>query len=181
MKATDERLLIEIFKQDSHAALKRIVEEYQDRIFNLCTYMLHNREDAQEAAQDVFIKAYRSFKDFTPEASLYTWLYRIGINTCIDYKRKYQVNFMDDDEATTKVASPEPSPEKVSQLKEVTAVVQKALESLTPDFRAIIVLKEMEGLSYEEIAEALQISIGTVKSRLSRAREELRSALRDKL
>jgi RNA polymerase sigma-70 factor (ECF subfamily) len=181
VKTFDEQHLIELLKQDPHTAFKRIIEEYQDRIFNLCIYMLHSREDAQEAAQDVFIKAYRSFKNFTPRASLYTWLYRISINTCIDYKRRHQEDFVADDEATTKIASPEPSPEKLSESKEATTVVQKALESMTPDFKAVFVLREMEGLSYEEIAEVLQISIGTVKSRISRARDELRQLLRDKL
>lgn len=180
MKIPDDRRLIELFKQDPDAAFKSIIKEYQDRIFNLCIYMLHSREDAQEAAQDVFTKAYRSFKDFIPRATLYTWLYRISMNTCIGYKRKRQESFVEDDEAISAVASPEPSPEKISESREVAAVVHKALESLTPDFRATIVLKEMEGLSYEEIAEVLQISIGTVKSRISRAREELRKILRDK-
>jgi RNA polymerase sigma-70 factor (ECF subfamily) len=181
MKTLDDRHLIELFKRDPDTAFKRIVEEYQDRIFNLCVFMLHSKEDAQEAAQDAFIKAYRSFEKFTPQASLYTWLYRISINTCIDYTRKYRARFINDEDAIAEIASPEPSPEKVSQSREVTAVIRKALESLTPDFRAIIVLKEMEGLSYEEISEVLQISIGTVKSRISRARDELRQLLRDKL
>jgi len=176
MKTPDDRHLIELFKRDPDAAFKRIVEEYQDRIFNLCVFMLHSREDAQEAAQDAFIKAYRSLKDFTPHASLYTWLYRIGINTCIDYKRKYRMSFMKDEDAIIEIASSDPSPEALSESREVTAVVHKALESLTPDFRAVIVLKEME-----EISKVLQISIGTVKSRISRARNELRQLLRGKL
>jgi RNA polymerase sigma-70 factor, ECF subfamily len=181
MMTPDDRHLIELFKQDPHKAFKWIIEEYQDRIFNLCVYMLRSREDAQEAAQDVFIKAYRSFNNFTPRASLYTWLYRISVNTCIDYKRKYRANFVEDEDAIVQIASSEPSPEKLSESREVTAVIEKVLESLTPDFRAIIVLKEMEGLSYEEIAEVLQITIGTVKSRISRAREELRQLITDKL
>jgi len=181
MKTYDDTYLIELFKQDSEKAFRRILDKYQDRIFNLCVYMLRSREDAQEAAQDAFIKAYRGLKDFTPRASLYTWLYRISINTCIDYTRKYRVSFVDDEDAIVEIASPEPSPEALSQSREVTAIVQKALESLTPDFRAIIVLREMEELSYDEIAEVLQVSIGTVKSRISRAREELRQHLRNKL
>jgi RNA polymerase sigma-70 factor (ECF subfamily) len=181
MKTPDDRHLIDLFKRDPDTAFKRIVEEYQDRIFNLCVFMLHSREDAQEAAQDTFIKAYRSLEKFTPQASLYTWLYRISINTCIDYTRKYRARFINDEDVIAEIASPEPSPEKVSQSREVTAVIRKALESLAPDFRAIIVLKELEGLSYEEISEVLQISMGTVKSRISRARDALRQLLSDKL
>ncbi len=181
MKTIGDVHVIELFKQDPETAFKRIVEEYQDRIFNLCVYMLRSREDAQDAAQDVFVNAYRSFKNFTPHASLYTWLYRIALNTCIDYKRKSQRLLVEDEASIFEIASQGPSPEKVCESKEVRAVIKETLESLTPDFRAVIVLREIEGLSYEEISEVLQISIGTVKSRISRARDELRQLLRDKL
>jgi RNA polymerase sigma-70 factor (ECF subfamily) len=181
VKTTGDVHLIELYKQDPEKAFRRILEKYQDRIFNLCVYMLRSREDAQDAAQDVFVNAYRSFKNFTPRASLYTWLYRIAVNTCIDYKRKSQRLLLNDEATIIEIAAPGPSPEKVCESKEVTAVIQEALEALTPDFRAVIVLREIEGLSYEEIAEVLQISMGTVKSRISRAREELREHLRNKL
>lgn len=181
MKTSDDQHLIDLFKRDPRSAFKRILEEYQDRIFNLCVYMLGGREDSQDAAQDTFIKAFRSFKSFTPQASIYTWMYRIAVNTCIDHKRKSREILIDDETSMIEIASLNPSPEKVSQSREITAIVQKTLASLTPDFRAIIVLKEMEGLSYEEISEVLQISIGTVKSRISRARDELRERLRKKL
>jgi RNA polymerase sigma-70 factor, ECF subfamily len=180
-KELDDARLIELFKGDPRAAFKEIVKTYQDRIFNLCVYMLHSRDDAQDAAQDAFVKAYRSFGSFTPKASLYTWLYRIAVNTCIDYKRKSREVLADDETVILQVASQEPSPERLCESKEITGVIQKALESLNADFRAVIVLKEMEELSYEEIAQVLQISIGTVKSRLSRAREELRGLVRGKL
>lgn len=181
MKNPDDAHLIELFKRDPKAAFKRIVAEYQDRIFNLCMFMLREKEDAQEAAQDVFVKAYRNFGDFTPRASLFTWLYRIAVNSCIDYRRKSQRMHSQGEASIDEIASCDPSPETICESKEVASLIREALATLTPGIRAAILLREVEGLSYEEIAEVLQISIGTVKSRISRAREELRKSLRKKL
>ena len=181
MKNSEDINLIALFRQDPEKTFRGILDAYQDRIFNLCAYMLNSREDAQDAAQDVFVKAYRSFKNFTPQASLYTWLYRIAVNTCIDYKRKSRGHLMDDEASITEIASPAPSPEKVYASKEIAGLIREALELLTPEFRAIIVLKEIEDLSYEEVAEVLRISLGTVKSRISRAREALRKSLCNRL
>ena len=181
MNIPDDRHLIEQFNRDPKPAFKRIVEKYQDRIFNLCVYMLQHKEDAQDAAQDVFLKAFRSLGSFKREASLYTWLYRIGVNTCLDYKKKSRPELLEDDSFVDELPSAEPSPEQLYQSKEIGQAIQSALQKLPDSLRATIVLKEMEELSYEEIAETLQISIGTVKSRISRAREELRGLLQNKV
>ena len=157
------------------------MEKYQDRIFNLCVYMLQNREDAQDTAQDVFMKAYRGLANFKQESSLYTWLYRIAVNTCLDRKEKPQLEPLDDESFIAELPSTEPSPEQLYESKEASRIVQAALQKLPDSLRAVIVLKEMEELSYEEIAETLQIPLGTVKSRISRAREELRSLLQKRL
>ena len=85
---SDESSLVDRFKNDEKAAFEELVLKYQDRIYNLCRYMLGNTSDAEDAAQDTFLKAYQKLKDFKPEASLYTWLYRIAVNTCLDYKKK---------------------------------------------------------------------------------------------
>lgn len=181
MKTFDEQHLIELFKQDPHTAFKRIIEEYQDRIFNLCIYMLHSKEDAQDAAQEAFIKAYRSFEKFTPQASIYTWLYRVAVNTCLDYRRKPQRLLVDSEVSITEIPAPEPSPERIYESKEASRLIQMALERLSPEFKTVIILREIEDFSYEDIAEVLQISLGTVKSKISRARDELRQLLREKL
>jgi RNA polymerase sigma-70 factor (ECF subfamily) len=181
MHIPDDTPLIELFNQDPKLAFKGIVEKYQDRIFNLCVYMLQHKEDAQDAAQDVFLKAFRSLGSFKQDASLYTWLYRIGVNTCLDYKKKSRPESLEDDSFVEDLPSAAPSPEQHYQSKEIGQAIQKALQKLPADLRATIILKEMEELSYEEIAETLRISIGTVKSRISRAREELRRLLQNKL
>ena len=181
MNSPDENLLLKPFKDGDHSTFERIVQTYQDRIYNLCRYLLGNPQDAEDAAQEVFIKAFRKLKDFQPEASLYTWLYRIGVNTCLDHKRKSRPEPFKNESLAEALSSTEPSPEGRYQSKEIGRAIQSALAQLSKNSRTIIVLKEIEGLSYEEIAEVMDTSVGTVKSRLSRTREELRSLLQKKV
>jgi RNA polymerase sigma-70 factor, ECF subfamily len=176
----DDFQLIQRFKEGHQSVFEDIVLKYQDRIYNLCRYLLKSPQDAEDAAQEVFIKAFRKLKDFKPESSLYTWLYRIGLNTCLDHKRKSRPEPLKDEFLTEGLLCAEPSPERRYQSKEIGQAIQSALNQLPKNSRAVIVLKEIEGLSYDEIAEVLHTSIGTVKSRISRAREELRRLLRKK-
>jgi RNA polymerase sigma-70 factor (ECF subfamily) len=169
--------LIERFKKGDPSAFEAIVRKYQDRIYNLCRYMLQDPEDAQDAAQDVFLKAYRGLKDFRPDSSLYTWIYRIGVTTCLDYRRKSRREVLRREPLTEDLPSDEPASEQLYQSREIPDSIQLALQKLPEKLRAAIVLREIEELSYEEIAEVLHTSAGTVKSRISRAREQLRSLL----
>ena len=180
----DDLNIINRFKNGDVLAFEDVVMKYRDRIYNLCSYMLGNVQDAEDAAQDTFLKAYRSLNDFKPKASLYTWLYRIAVNTCIDHKRRpfFESIFRRSDtgeEMVIEHPSTSPSPEKVYDSKQIQDALQEALRKLSPKMRAVIVLKELEGLSYEEIADTLDISIGTVKSRISRARDDLKVSLKD--
>jgi RNA polymerase sigma-70 factor (ECF subfamily) len=177
---TDDTSVIRRFLQGDIFAFSDIVRDYQDRVYTLCVYMLRDTRDAQEAAQDVFIKAYRALPDFEPRSSLYTWLYSIAARTCLDYRRKafrMSVNQPLPDD----LSSPGPSPEKEYQSKETAQTLQQALQRLPEKLRVVVVLREIEELSYEEIAKVLNVSSGTVKSRISRAREELRRLLLKKL
>jgi len=174
---------IDRFKNGDSSAFEDIVLKYQDKIYNLCRHMLGNAHDAEDAAQDVFLKAYQSLPKFQPDASLYTWLYRIATNTCIDYKRKpvFESLFGGSQEGERLVhdrASEAPSPEKLYQSKQIDQALQESLAKLSPKLRAIIILKEIEELSYEEISDTLEISMGTVKSRIARAREELQKLMK---
>ncbi len=183
MKYADDLLLINRFKIGDTSAFSDIVFKYQDKVYNLCRHMLRNADAAEDAAQDVFLKAYQALPRFQPEASLYTWLYRIATNTCIDYKKKpiFESLFGDSGEGESLIhdsASGAPSPEKLYQAKQIDQALQEGLGKLSPKLRAIIILKEIEELSYEEIADTLEISIGTVKSRIARAREELQKIMR---
>jgi len=181
MAFADDGDLINRFKGGELSAFEDVVRKYQDRVYNLCRYMIQDAHDAQDAAQDVFLKAYRNLKTFKPDASLYTWLYRIAVNTCLDYKKKSRPEQAEDESVIDDLTSTEPSPEQRYQSKEIGQAIQLALQKLPESLRAAIVLKEIEDLSYEEIAEVLHTSIGTVKSRVSRAREELRRLLRKKV
>jgi len=181
---TDDLDLINRFKDGDTSAFEEIVFKYQDRIYNLCRHMLQNAHDAEDAAQDVFVKAYQNLNRFKPEASLLTWLYRIAINTCIDYRRKpffeslFKTSKEGDVFAVDQLAD-SPSPERLYESKQISHAIQLALGRLSEKLRTVIVLKEIEGLSYEEIAAILKVSIGTVKSRISRAREELKMLLKE--
>ena len=179
----EDKSIIKKHTNGDPTAFEDLVLAYQDKIYNLCRYMLGNAHDAEDAAQDTFLKAYQALPKFRPEASLYTWLYRIATNTCIDYKRKpvFESLFGASEEGERLIhdrASDAPSPERLYQSKQMDHALQEGLGKLSPKLRAIIVLKEIEELSYEEIAETLDISLGTVKSRISRAREELQESLK---
>jgi RNA polymerase sigma-70 factor (ECF subfamily) len=179
----DDLRLIDRFKAGDISAFEEILLRHQDKIYNLCRRMLGNTHDAEDAAQDVFLKAYQNLDKFEPEASLHTWLYRIAVNTCIDYKRR---PFFDSlfkssragDEFVEDRPVDSPSPERLYESKQIRKAIQLALGRVSQKLRIVIILKEVENLSYEEISEVLDVSIGTVKSRISRAREELKALLK---
>jgi len=176
--------IIDRFKKGDEAAFEELILKYQDRIYNLCRHMLGNTHNAEDAAQDTFVKAYRNLKNFKPESSLYTWLYRIAVNTCLDYKKRpfFESLFRKSDKGDEFVSEPSshwPSPERLYESKQIGLALHRSIRKLSPKLRTAIILKEIEGLSYEEIADILEVSIGTVKSRISRAREELKVLLKD--
>jgi RNA polymerase sigma-70 factor (ECF subfamily) len=179
MKSTDDSDLIGRFKKGDPSAFEAVVRKYQDRVYNLCRYMLRDPRDAQDAAQDAFLKAYKALKDFRPDSSLYRWIYRIAVTTCLDYRRKSRREVLSRSEPLSEdLSSDEPIPEQHCQSGEIPDSLQLALQKLPEKLRATIVLREIENLSYEEIAEVLHTSSGTVKSRISRAREQLRHLLK---
>jgi len=182
MHKTDDLDLINRFKDGDASAFDEIIFKYQNKIYNLCRHMLGNAHDAEDAAQDVFLKAYQNLNKFKPDSSLHTWLHRIAVNTCIDYRRKplFESLFKTSKEGDVFAVdqlSDSPSPERLYESKQISNAIQLAPNRLSEKLRTVIVLREIEGLSYEEIAEILEVSIGTVKSRISRAREELKELL----
>jgi RNA polymerase sigma-70 factor (ECF subfamily) len=178
MTPTNESDVIERFKKGDSSVFEVIVRRHQDRIHNLCRYMLQDPRDAQDAAQDVFLKAYRSLKAFTPGASLSTWLYRIAVTTCLDYRRKLRREMRRREPLSENLPSDESLTEPLCASGMLTDTIQAALQKLPEKLRAAIVLREIEALSYEEIAQVLHTSLGTVKSRISRARAQLRHILK---
>ncbi len=179
MKKVDDAAILRRFQSGDVSAFQELVRAYQDNIYNLCSYMTGDPVNAEDIAQDVFLKAYQNLKNFRPNASIYTWLYRIAVNACIDYKRKASFESLfryqqHNDETIEDEPSDDPSPEHDYESQQTRNAVRKALGRLSQKLRAVIVMKEMDGLSYDEIAQSLDISIGTVKSRISRARDELK-------
>ncbi len=181
MNCPDDKDLVTRSQRGDRPAFEQLVLKYQNRIYNLCRYMIHDAGDAQDAAQDVFIKAYGNLKGYRPDSSIYTWLYRIAVNTCLDYSKKSRPEPFENESTVDNLPSAQPSPERLYQSKETGRVIQAALQKLPTKLRAALVLKEIEEFSYEEIADTLDTSVGTVKSRISRAREELRRLLRTKV
>jgi RNA polymerase sigma-70 factor, ECF subfamily len=179
----DDLQILKRFNNGDISAFEELVLKYQDRIYNLCRHMLGNTHDAEDAAQVTFLKAYQNLTKFKSEFSLYTWLYRIAVNTCLDYKKRpfFESFFKNADEGEAFIDEPAsdcPSPEKLYESKQIGLALHNSIKHLPSKLRAAIILKEIEGLSYKEIADILEVSIGTVKSRISRARDEMKISMK---
>ncbi len=177
----DELVLIEKARHGDLKAFEELVLAYQDKVYGICRYML-GPGDAADAAQDSFVKAFKNLGRFTPSPGFSAWITRIAVNTCLDYKRRpahlpLVGTASDGEEFEFEHASADLGPEAALSSKQSSRALEEAVARLSGKLRAVLVLCDMEGLSYIEASEALDISIGTVKSRLSRAREELRRSL----
>ncbi len=179
--------LVERARQGDREAFRALVERYQRKVAALALGMLRNREDALDIVQDTFTKAYQSLERFKGDSSFYTWIYRIGVNLCIDHQRRESryVQVGNDDDETGEELTP-PSPEDLerdqpfedARSTELGAHLVEAIKELTPEHRAVILLREVDGLSYEEISRVLDCPKGTVMSRLHYARRHLQARLR---
>lgn len=174
--------LIKEAQAGSLEAFEELVLLYQDRVFTHCFHLANNNYDAQDLAQDVFVQAFRNVRSFRQEADFGTWLHRIAINLWINWCRKHKkisVLSLDeplvlgDQELNRELAAGQDSPLEILERAELNEQVRQALNRLHPEYKAVLVLREMEGYSYEEIAGLLGCSLGTVKSRMNRARKAL--------
>lgn len=181
MTETEERALIERAAAGEAAAFEPLVEAYQSRVYTICLRMLGNEEDAADAAQEAFIRAYTSLASFRFESRFSTWLTRLTGNVCLDMLRKRRrsrvISFNDmtgeEDDAPPDIPDDRFSPEDELEKKELRAAVREALDRLPEEYRHILVLRCLCDMSYEELAETLHLEIGTVKSRLNRARKKM--------
>lgn len=187
MEASDWEL-VRRCKENDREAFREIVERYQRKAVAIALGMLHDREDALEVAQEAFAKVFTSIKQFKEEASFYTWLYRIVVNLAIDRQRqKGRQPLLEREEpgagsvdlVETLPAEETADPYEKVKDKELRERIWNAIDELTPSHKAVILLREVEGLSYEEISEILQCSRGTIMSRLHYARKRLQLRLRD--
>lgn len=168
-------------------AFETLVLEYEKNVYNIAMRMTGNSEDAADMTQEAFIKAYNSLQSFRGDSKFSVWLYRIVSNVCLDFLRSknrrptVSLSVEDDDgeDAQLDVADESQSPELLLDRKLTRDSVRRGLDSLPPDYRQILLLREIQGLSYDEIAQALSLEVGTVKSRIFRARKRLCTFLID--
>jgi RNA polymerase sigma-70 factor (ECF subfamily) len=184
-----EKEAIAACKEGDHSAFQELVRKYESRIFNHCLRMVDDEQESADLTQEVLVKVYRNIRNYEQTYSFYTWVYRITVNCCIDFLRKKKRKYAGVSLSLGKAENPAElgnereipdqtfCPEQLLSNAELRAVLNGAIAQLSEKLRTIIVLKEIEGLTYEEIGEILHCSRGTVKSRLFRARGRLRELL----
>jgi RNA polymerase sigma-70 factor (ECF subfamily) len=178
--------LVERVQQGDKAAFDLLVRKYQHKVLKLVGRFVNDSAEAEDVAQEAFLKAYRALRSFRGDSAFYTWLYRIAINTAknalVSNRRRpvdFNLDMQDPDQYERQNRLREiDSPDRLLLTEEIRDTVQRAIAQLPEDLRTAIVLRELEGLSYEEIAEAMDCPVGTVRSRIFRAREAIDLKLR---
>jgi RNA polymerase sigma-70 factor (ECF subfamily) len=192
LSGTDERTLVELFLAGDEKAFDEMVTRHQDAVYTLCVRIVGNHEDAGDCAQDVFIKVYRKVKDFRFKSSLATWIYRIAVNTCRNHlasagrRASDRTLSLDNGPAPGTVSgnyAPDSSfdPEVQFERRELEAIIMDSINALPGIQKELVVLRDMEGKSYEDIALITGLKGGTIKSKLARARQKLRERLEGKI
>lgn len=184
---SDTRMLVKKAQNNDLSAFEELVRLFQNRIYSLCMRLTGNHADAQDLAQEAFIRAYRALGSFRNEADFGTWLHRITVNAWSNFRRsssRQTVVYLDEPyqggdggEIKREAEAEEGNPLQELEEKEFRSLIRAALDSLSYEHRAVLVLRDIEGYSYEEVSRALGCSLGTVKSRLSRAREVMRRTM----
>lgn len=181
-KLSDEQL-VELSVTENPEAFGEIVKRWERKIFALCFGMLSREDDARDAAQECFIAAYRNLKNFRGDAKVSSWLHRIAVNQCLTIKRRAKTrseDFLGDEDGAGErvfVAPAKLSPSRTTEQNERLAVIRQAVVSLPPDLRQVIVMKEFEEMTFQDISETLELPLSTVKSRLYTALKQLRMKL----
>lgn len=179
----DTRYLVERSQHNDLQAFEELVRIYQNKVYGLCFQLTGNYADSQDLAQEVFVRAYSSIKNFKHQSDFGTWLHRIAVNTWINMQRREKrrpVVYLDapvkteDGELPREVAAADATPPELAEDREFRALVRRAMDQLSHEHKMVLVLREVEGYSYEEIAQILDCSIGTVRSRINRARKAMK-------
>ena len=179
-----DRDLVEASRRGDRKAFGELVNRYYEMVYVVSYGVLREREAARDSAQDVFLKVYRDLHKFKGDSKFKTWLYRVSMNAAIDQTRKRRpqqsldaTDATDRDEAPVIIEEHRPGPRDEAHREDLEEVMRRALDQMSPEHRAILVLREWEGLSYEEIADTLNMEKGTVMSRLHYARKKMGEAL----
>ena len=177
----DDSRLVAGLKSGSEEAFERLFEGYKDRLFNVVFRIVGDPESSEDVVQEVFLKALRNIEAFNEESTLYTWLYRIAVNAAVDFRKKFghkgTVSIHRFEGAEDLLPSREDPPDREPQRKEMAALLREAMDRLSEKHRTILVLREFEGLSYEEIAAVLGCPVDEVRWKLHAARRRLRRRL----
>ncbi|MBM3335330.1 sigma-70 family RNA polymerase sigma factor [Candidatus Sumerlaeota bacterium] len=193
IRSDEEQRLVEQARNGDVRAFDLLMQQNQDQVYSVALRLLGNEDDAADVTQEVFLACFRHLKTYRGEAKLSTWLYRITLNTVKNRWAQAKRHVLDlaesldgsgdlDDPAPVEhVADPAPNPRRVAAGAEIGRVIERKLLELEPNFREVIVLRFIEGLSYEEIAELTGEMLGTIKSRIFRARQALRELMHDYL
>ncbi|WDV47300.1 sigma-70 family RNA polymerase sigma factor [Clostridiaceae bacterium M8S5] len=183
MNNNDEMLIKRCQKGDIDA-FEILIESYEKIAYNIALKMIKNREDAMDVSQEAFIKVYKSINKFNFQASFSTWLYRIVVNTCIDFLKKEKKDLSidstiktEDGEIKSQIADTKNTPERILEKKLTRELVHNSINELSEIHKVAIILRDIHGFSYEEIAEITQTGKGTVKSRINRARIALKKII----
>lgn len=180
---TQEQQWVDAARRGDESAFESLVHLYEKRVFALAVRMCGNQEDAAEAAQEAFLAAWQGLRFFRGDSSFSTWLYRLTSNACVDLLRREGRHrsaagpSLDDEELNRDVPDTAPSPQEEAERRELRTQIEEGLRALSPEHRQVLVLREMHQLSYDEIADTLDLDVGTVKSRISRGRKQLRNFL----
>jgi RNA polymerase sigma-70 factor (ECF subfamily) len=184
--ASDDLALVHACKNGDYAAFEEIVKRYDRKLFRIAQYLMHNREDAEDAVQEAFVKAFQHLDQFREDAKFSTWLTRIAMNQSLMMLRKRRSSkevsldedFQSDDgKLPIEIADWAPNPEDLYQATQLREILRKTLQKLGPGLRIVFVLRDIEGFSLEQTAEALGLSVVAVKARTFRARLQLRERL----
>lgn len=189
MKSNELRL-IEQSQNGDVDAFEELIKDYKKSAYNIALRVLRNVEDAEDASQEALIKVYKNIKNFNMQSTFKVWLYRIVVNTCIDFKRKKNINTVSIDETIDlggnnevrrEIADDSSNPDFLVEKNFNNKLVNDAVNKLEDDYKTIIILRDIQGFSYNEIAEILTCNMGTVKSRLNRARKSLKEILENEM
>src|SRR6476660_7325713 len=183
---SEELALVQAAKKGDDSAFEELVRRYDRNVFRIAQHITQNREDAEDVVQEAFLKAYENLHQFQEQSKFYTWLVRIAVNEALMKLRRRRPERMvsldedvktEEDSLPREIADWSPNPEQMYNQAELKEILSKTIQGLPPSFRTVFVLRDVEGLSTEETADALDLSIPAVKSRLLRARLQLRERL----
>ena len=186
----NERWLIEESRKGNVDAFEELIKGYKKSAYNIALRVMRNAEDAEDASQEALIKIFKNISSFNMESTFKVWMYRVVVNTCIDFKRRKNVNTLSIDETIDlgsgreiqrEIPDESNNPDALIERNYNTQLVNDAINMLEDDFKTIIILRDIKGFTYDEISQILSCNLGTVKSRLSRARKRLKELLENEM